>query len=75
MFCLLSKFCEVMLIVIFTYCFQDNIPPDDFRFFTVSTQILCITEENIEQCRKASCNEEVDPDLLRYFHIKLCICF
>lgn len=74
-FCLLSKFYELMLIVIFTYYFQDNIPPDDFRFFSVSTQILCITEETIEQCEKASCNVMVDQDLMRYFHIKLCICF
>jgi hypothetical protein len=74
-FCLLSQFCEFMLIAIFMYYFQDNIPPDDFRFFSLSTQILCITEETIEQCEKASYSEMVDQDLMRYFHTKLYIFF
>ncbi|GFG40937.1 hypothetical protein Cfor_04032 [Coptotermes formosanus] len=43
---------------------MDNVPPDDFGFFSLSTQILCITEETIEQCEKASCSDMVDQDLM-----------
>jgi len=36
----------------------------------MSTQILSVTQETIEQCEKVSGSEMVDEDLMRYFHIK-----
>ncbi|PNF22147.1 putative E3 ubiquitin-protein ligase HERC4 [Cryptotermes secundus] len=43
---------------------EDNIPSDDFRDFSTSTQILSITEETVQQCEKASGSEMVDQDLM-----------
>ncbi|XP_069702468.1 probable E3 ubiquitin-protein ligase HERC4 isoform X3 [Periplaneta americana] len=45
---------------------EDNIPADDFRVYSASTQILSITQSIIDQCEHASSSEMVDQDLMSY---------
>ncbi|KAJ4427740.1 hypothetical protein ANN_25393 [Periplaneta americana] len=56
---------SILMSSIFLTMLQDNIPADDFRVYSASTQILSITQSIIDQCEHASSSEMVDQDLMR----------